>query len=303
MPRPNAEGVECSILAEAHEAPAALLPTNEASQVQEVVQSQRDAPPSAHDEQRQPRSREGAAARQAGAPGRHGLDAQPRVQIDPEGAVSPREETVRRELMWHDDEDTRRRDLTALQHELAGKHELAGIRAGDPADETRDIEGPSVARRPRSAPATDASVGDGGLTDDATHWRGSLPSDASGADHPGEQTLPLDQCSDGLGKAADDMTVVDTHDAMDMPGCGPDDWSEHGAAADWRAPVPRLPAPQVEPLPAVRVAVIGTSRAGELRLVPLDGRTAPPMGSALGILVPLSTADGRALMRLLKRGG
>jgi hypothetical protein len=56
--------------------------------------------------------------------------------------------------------------------------------------------------------------------------------------------------------------------------------------------------PALEPLAAVRVAVLGTSVPGEVRLVPLDSRTEPPTGAAAAILVPLTVGDGEAIARL-----
>lgn len=82
-------------------------------------------------------------------------------------------------------------------------------------------------------------------------------------------------------------------------------WAEAEPPFDgaWKAPPPRLPAAQIEPLPALRMAVIGISSAGELRLVPVDGRNAPPRGAALGIFVPLSPEDGETIARLLQLRG
>jgi hypothetical protein len=52
------------------------------------------------------------------------------------------------------------------------------------------------------------------------------------------------------------------------------------------------------PLPAVRVAVMAGA-SGEARLVALGEGEAPPQGSALAILVPLTEGDGSAVARLL----
>lgn len=51
-------------------------------------------------------------------------------------------------------------------------------------------------------------------------------------------------------------------------------------------------------LPAVRVAVMAGA-SGEVRLLALGDGDAPPVGSALAILVPLSEGDGSAVARLL----
>jgi hypothetical protein len=53
-------------------------------------------------------------------------------------------------------------------------------------------------------------------------------------------------------------------------------------------------------LPALRVAVLGTSARGEVRLITLDGTDEPPPGAALAVLVPLSAADGEAVERLFR---
>jgi hypothetical protein len=52
------------------------------------------------------------------------------------------------------------------------------------------------------------------------------------------------------------------------------------------------------PLPAVRVAVMAGA-SGEARLVALGEGDAPPVGSAVAILVPLSEGDGSVVARLL----
>jgi hypothetical protein len=55
---------------------------------------------------------------------------------------------------------------------------------------------------------------------------------------------------------------------------------------------------RLDTLPSVRVAVLGTSVPGEVRLISLDAGDEPPPGAALAVLVPLSSADGDALARL-----
>lgn len=55
---------------------------------------------------------------------------------------------------------------------------------------------------------------------------------------------------------------------------------------------------RLDTLPAVRVAVLGTGLAGEVRLISLDGGDEPPPGAAVAILVPMSAADGEAIARL-----
>jgi hypothetical protein len=66
-----------------------------------------------------------------------------------------------------------------------------------------------------------------------------------------------------------------------------------GAAAARRAAGKRL-----DTLPALRVAVLGTGVAGEVRLISLDAGDEPPPGAALAVLVPMSGADGEAVARL-----
>jgi hypothetical protein len=52
------------------------------------------------------------------------------------------------------------------------------------------------------------------------------------------------------------------------------------------------------PLLAHRVAVVASSTPGELRVVLLDPSGAPPVGAAIAMLVPLSTADGDEIAQL-----
>jgi hypothetical protein len=52
------------------------------------------------------------------------------------------------------------------------------------------------------------------------------------------------------------------------------------------------------PLPALRVAVV-PGPSGEARVVALAEGDAPPLGSAVAILVPLTEGDGSAVARLL----
>ena len=48
----------------------------------------------------------------------------------------------------------------------------------------------------------------------------------------------------------------------------------------------------------MRVAVLATGTAGEVRLIALDGADEPPPGAALAILVPLGASDAEAVARL-----
>ncbi len=53
------------------------------------------------------------------------------------------------------------------------------------------------------------------------------------------------------------------------------------------------------PLFAHRVAVVASSTPGELRVVLLDPSGAPPVGAAIAMLVPISTADGDEIAQLV----
>ena len=64
-------------------------------------------------------------------------------------------------------------------------------------------------------------------------------------------------------------------------------------AAAQGAPAPK----RLDTLPALRVAVLGTGIAGEVRLISL-GNEEPPPGAAVAVLVPLTAADGEAVARL-----
>jgi hypothetical protein len=64
------------------------------------------------------------------------------------------------------------------------------------------------------------------------------------------------------------------------------------------APAPKPGSKRLDTLPALRVAVLGTGIAGEVRLISLDANDEPPPGAAVAMLVPLSGADGEAVARL-----
>jgi hypothetical protein len=76
------------------------------------------------------------------------------------------------------------------------------------------------------------------------------------------------------------------------------------------APAPRAPvdrpaaaAPahrRFDTIPSVRVAVLATGTAGEVRLIALDGADDPPPGAALAILVPIGASDAEAVARLFQ---
>jgi hypothetical protein len=85
---------------------------------------------------------------------------------------------------------------------------------------------------------------------------------------------------------------------------------EHGGGAPSEGAGPQTERPpsmiEVQPearkrldtLPSLRVAVLGTGVAGEVRLITLNTGDEPPPGAALAVLVPLSSADGEAVARL-----
>jgi hypothetical protein len=83
------------------------------------------------------------------------------------------------------------------------------------------------------------------------------------------------------------------------------------SAAEWRpndtvSPIQAAPAAvqapprRLDTLPSLRVAVLATGIAGEVRLISLDAAEAPPPGAALAVLVPLSAADGESITRLFR---
>jgi hypothetical protein len=55
-------------------------------------------------------------------------------------------------------------------------------------------------------------------------------------------------------------------------------------------------------LPTLRVAVLATSTAGEVRLIALAEADEAPPGAALALLVPLSAGDGDSVTRLFRGG-
>ncbi|WP_044986041.1 hypothetical protein [Sorangium cellulosum] len=202
------------------------------------------------------------------------------------GASSSQEATERRPRLWSDDEGTTRRPLTAQEQRVLMEHRIEDL------DEETPMLGLEQAGdgEPSAAAPADAPE----ASEDRADWTEAEPDDedagAASGDQQGEPTLAggppgAMQARPSEGAAVDSA------------------WSDPPYEGEWQAPPPRLPASQIEPLPALRIAVIGISSTGELRLVPMDGRNAPPRGAALGILVPLSPGDGETIARLLQLRG
>ncbi|WP_437682804.1 hypothetical protein [Sorangium sp. So ce131] len=228
-----------------------------------------------------------------------------RRQARPLGAAS-QDETERRERSWHetsDEEGTMRRTLSERERRMLLEH-----RTEDP-DEATPLLSLEEQRAQESASAAAARPDvpmEADPRDDGASWTDAEPADDDGAsaDVEGERTLARDVPGAKPGKGAEGAASWSRGEAQEGRGNSPSElsWSDppYEGAGAWQAPPPRLPAAQIEPLPALRMAVIGISSAGELRLVPMDGRNAPPRGAALGILVPMTPGDGETIARLLQ---
>ncbi|XXX81908.1 hypothetical protein WMF30_24425 [Sorangium sp. So ce134] len=207
----------------------------------------------------------------------------------PLGASSSQEATERRPRLWSDDEGTTRRPLTAQEQRVLMEHRIEDLDEETPMLGLEQAgDGEPSAEAPEDAPAERQA------SDDRGDWTEAEPDDddagAASADQQGEPTLAGGP-SGAMQERPSEGAAVDSA------------WSDPPYEGEWQAPPPRLPASQIEPLPALRIAVIGISSTGELRLVPMDGRNAPPRGAALGILVPLSPGDGETIARLLQLRG
>ncbi|WP_438020641.1 hypothetical protein WMF18_16880 [Sorangium sp. So ce315] len=221
------------------------------------------------------------------------------------GAASSQEATERRPRLWTagDEEGTMRRPLTPQEQRVLMEHRIEDLDEETPMlgleQMAGDAEAPADARPEGQAEAD----GD----DDRGGWAEAEPDDDDGtaADPQGESTLGTGELAGAAPAKGAEAKAVSWARAADDRGTAAVDapWSDAPYEGEWKAPPPRLPAPQIEPLPALRVAVIGISSTGELRLVPMDGRNAPPRGAALGILVPLSPGDGETIARLLQLRG
>ncbi|WP_437650626.1 hypothetical protein [Sorangium sp. So ce362] len=212
-----------------------------------------------------------------------------RRQAVPLGASSSQEATERRPRLWPDDEGTMRRPLTAQEQRVLMEHRLEDLDEETPTlglEQAGDDE-------PSAAASAEAPAG-AHASDDRADWTDAEPDDddasVASADPQGDMTLAAAP-SGAMQARPSEGTGVDSA------------WSDPPYEGEWQAPPPRLPASQIEPLPALRMAVIGISSTGELRLVPMDARNAPPRGAALGILVPLSPGDGETIARLLQLRG
>ncbi|AUX22755.1 hypothetical protein SOCEGT47_032650 [Sorangium cellulosum] len=226
----------------------------------------------------------------------------------PVGASSS-EVTERRERDWSDsdDEGTTRRTLSGQVQRALRAH-----RTEDPDEETPllgqgERAGNGEGGAARSAAPAGAPMGAEALGERAG-WVEPDGGDDDSADQHGEATLTMASSGAAQGQRAEGPAAswlrAAAKDDRESASVEPS-WDEREPPFDgaWQAPPPRLPAAQIEPLPALRMAVIGISSAGELRLVPMDGRNAPPRGAALGIFVPLSAADGETIARLLQLRG
>ena len=74
----------------------------------------------------------------------------------------------------------------------------------------------------------------------------------------------------------------------------PSHMTERPVAGSTPSPAPK----RLDTLPALRVAVLATGIAGEVRLISLNAGDEPPPGAAVAVLVPMSAADGEAVARL-----
>lgn len=221
------------------------------------------------------------------------------------GAASSQEATERRPRLWAagDDEGTTRRPLTPQEQRVLMEHRIEDLDEETPMLGLEQMAGEDEA--PADARPEGQAEADG--DDDRGGWTEAEPDDDDGtaADPQGESTLAAGDLAGATPAKGAEAKAASWARAADDRGTAPVDasWSDAPYEGEWKAPPPRLPAPQIEPLPALRVAVIGISSTGELRLVPMDGRNAPPRGAALGILVPLSPGDGETIARLLQLRG
>lgn len=106
---------------------------------------------------------------------------------------------------------------------------------------------------------------------------------------------------------AEPAKAQDSTPAASSTNPGAADWQPNDtvspiqAAAAERAPAAaQAPPRRLDTLPSLRVAVLATGIAGEVRLISLDATESPPPGAALAVLVPLSAADGDAITRLFR---
>ncbi|WP_437311420.1 hypothetical protein [Sorangium sp. So ce388] len=220
------------------------------------------------------------------------------------GASSSQEATERSQRPWpeSDDEGTTRRPLTAQEQRVLMEHRIEDLDEETPMLGLEQMAGDGE-------PSGDAPLGapeEANASDDRGGWTEAEPDDDEGTrSAPAAQQRDAALTRERSAQGAEGAVSWARAPAADDRGSAAVDssWSDPPYEGEWQAPPPRLPASQIEPLPALRVAVIGISSTGELRLVPMDGRNAPPRGAALGILVPLSPGDGETIARLLQLRG
>ncbi|HTN83928.1 MAG TPA: hypothetical protein VL242_09590, partial [Sorangium sp.] len=220
------------------------------------------------------------------------------------GASSSQEATERSHRLWPetDDEGTTRRPLTAQEQRVLMEHRIEDLDEETPMLGLEQMAGDGE-------PSGDAPPGapeEANAPDDRGGWTEAEPDDDEGTGSaPAAQQRDAALTRERSAQGAEGAASWARAPAADDRGSAAVDssWSDPPYEGEWQAPPPRLPASQIEPLPALRVAVIGISSTGELRLVPMDGRNAPPRGAALGILVPLSPGDGETIARLLQLRG
>ncbi|WP_438036729.1 hypothetical protein [Sorangium sp. So ce204] len=292
-----------STTAVTEEVPAVRLPAAGALAGQEPGWGASDAARESSSGEQQPADADPPADQRATVPTPTAMAAAlARRPAVPLGAGSSQEATERRPGLWPstDDEGTARRPLTPQEQRV-----LMELRIEDLDEETPMLALEQLAgdgKPPAAAPEA------GHASDDRADWTEAEPDEAeadagiASADRQGDPTLAGDPSDAMQGQSAEEAASWSQGAPTDDRGGSSEgsSWNDPPYEAEWQAPPPRLPASQIEPLPALRIAVIGISSAGELRLVPMDGRNAPPRGAALGILVPLSPGDGETIARLLQ---
>lgn len=103
-------------------------------------------------------------------------------------------------------------------------------------------------------------------------------------------------------EAAKPAAIIAEESTSDGPGVAPASSRTAPSGATERPPplvaIAPPPPKRLDTLPALRVAVLATGIAGEVRLISLDAGDEPPPGAAVAVLVPMSAADGEAVARL-----
>jgi hypothetical protein len=167
-----------------------------------------------------------------------------------------------------DDEVTMQRDITSLQAQLAAS--TPGLY--DDLDEETSVIQQKEGMRLAAA-----------LAEDAKEARGAAP----GMDEPRASSRnPEVGGSHEVGGSTDVVDETPTENPLRVPD-------------ELWAPKVKVPV-RAASLPAVRVAVLGTSIAGEVRLVALASGSQAPMGAAAAILVPLTEEDAECIAKLFE---